>query len=58
MRTLYVPLPEDALARLDDLARREFREPKAQAAQFIVDGLRRAELPPDPSAARSQKAAR
>ena len=47
MRALYVPVPDDVLARLVELARAEFREPKAQAAALIVEGLRRAEAERD-----------
>jgi hypothetical protein len=42
MRSLYVPLPSEAVERLRELASREFRDPKAQAAVLILDGLRRA----------------
>ena len=42
MRTLYVQIPEAELARLAELARREYRDPRAQAAHLIVEGLRRA----------------
>lgn len=45
MRNLYVPLPSEAVERLRELASREFRDPKAQAAVLILDGLRRAGLP-------------
>jgi hypothetical protein len=48
MRTLYVPLPGDAVERLRELARREYRDTKAQAAVLILDGLKRAGLPADP----------
>ncbi len=58
MRTLYVPIDDDVLGRLVALARREFREPKAQAAALIVEGLRRAELKGDEAAAIRQKAVR
>ena len=44
-RNVYVPLQSDALAALIELARREYRDPKAQAAVLIVEGLRRAGLP-------------
>ena len=39
VRNLYVPLPEPALERLRELARRELRDTKAQAAYFILAGL-------------------
>lgn len=42
MRSIYVPLPEGAAERLRELARRELRDPKAQAARLILDGLDRA----------------
>jgi len=44
MRTIYVPLPEGAADRLRELADRELRDPKSQAAVLILDGLRRAGL--------------
>ena len=49
MRTLYVRLPDGAIDRLAELARREFREPKAQAGLLILEGLRRAGLDPERS---------
>jgi hypothetical protein len=42
VRNLYVPLPEPAIERLRELARRELRDPKSQATVLILDGLRRA----------------
>lgn len=47
MRSIYVPLPEDAGDRLRELARRELRDPREQAAWLILDGLRRAGLDVD-----------
>ena len=44
---MYVPLPEGATDSLWELARRELRDPKAQAAVLILEGLRRAGLPVD-----------
>jgi hypothetical protein len=44
MRSIYVPLPEGATDRLVELAHREMRDPKAQAAVLILDGLKRAGL--------------
>lgn len=41
MRNIYVQLPSEALERLRELARREFRDPRAQAAVLILDGLDR-----------------
>lgn len=43
-RSVNVPLQARALAALVELAQREYREPRAQAAILIVDGLRRAGL--------------
>lgn len=48
MKSIYVPLPEGTSDRLWELARREMRDPKAQAAVLILDGLRRAGLPVEP----------
>lgn len=47
MRSIYVPLPEGASDRLRELARRELRDPREQAAWLILDGLRRAGLDVD-----------
>lgn len=47
MRSIYVPLPAMAAERLRELARRELRDPRSQAAVLILDGLRRAGLPVD-----------
>jgi hypothetical protein len=47
VRSIYVPLPEGTTDRLVELARREMRDPKAQAAVLILDGLRRAGLAVD-----------
>ena len=47
MRSIYVPLPDGAADRLRELARRELRDPKAQATRLILDGLERAGLPVD-----------
>lgn len=58
MRTLYVPLPDAAVDRLVELARREFREPKAQASVLILEGLRRAGLDPERRPAQAAQAAR
>lgn len=44
MRAIYVPLPEGAADKLQELARREMRDPKTQAAWLILDGLRRSGL--------------
>jgi hypothetical protein len=44
VRSIHVPLPEAAIPSLVELARRELRDPKAQAAALILDGLRRAGL--------------
>ena len=53
MRSIYVPLPEAAIPSLVELAQRELRDPKAQAAWLILDGLRRAELE-EPTQARNR----
>ena len=37
MRSIYVPLPEGAIDRLRELARRELRRSKSQAAYLITD---------------------
>jgi hypothetical protein len=45
MRSIYVPLPEEAADRLRELAAREMRDPRDQATWLILEGLRRAGLP-------------
>jgi hypothetical protein len=47
VRSIYIPLPDGTTDRLVELARREMRDPKAQAAVLILEGLRRAGLPVD-----------
>lgn len=47
MRTIIVPVPERAADQLRELARREFRTPKAQACLFILAGLKAAGLDVD-----------
>lgn len=44
MRSIYVPLPEGAADRLRELARRELRDPREQAAWLILAGLKAAGL--------------
>ena len=44
MRAIYVPLPEGAADRLRELARREMRDPREQAAWLILAGLKAAGL--------------
>jgi hypothetical protein len=44
VRSIYVPLPETATDKLRELAHRELRDPREQAAWLILDGLRRAGL--------------
>ena len=41
MRRLIVAIPEAEADRLDDLARAQFRETRAQAALLLVDAIRR-----------------
>jgi hypothetical protein len=53
-RTLRVSLPENVAERLRELARREMREPQAQAAYLIIAGLRSAGLDPEPAQPRSR----
>lgn len=47
IRTIAVPVPEDAADQLRKLARREVRTLRAQAYVLILDGLRRAEMDPE-----------
>ena len=46
---INVPLPDVAIERLRDLARREMRDPRSQASLLIQDGLRRAGVDPEGS---------
>jgi len=47
MAYVVVPLTPEAEARLRELARRELRPARLQAARLVLDGLRRAGLDPD-----------
>ena len=47
MRSIYVPLPEGAADKLRELARRELRDPREQAAWLILAGLKAAGLDVD-----------
>jgi hypothetical protein len=47
MRSIYVPLPGGAVDRLRELARRELRDPREQAAWLILAGLKAAGLEVD-----------
>lgn len=40
-------IPDDAATKLAELARREFRAPRQQAAILVLEGLKRAGLGPD-----------
>ena len=48
IRTIAVPVPEDAADQLRELARREVRTLRAQAYVLILEGLRRAGMDPEP----------
>lgn len=41
-------IPDDAATKLAELARREFRAPRQQAAILVLEGLKRAGLGPEP----------
>ncbi len=47
MPTFYIALPEDAADRLRELARRERRSPRQQAAVLVLAGLDREAARPD-----------
>jgi hypothetical protein len=49
MRSIYIAIPDDAAAKLRELARREFRAPRQQAAILVLAGLERAGLDSEPS---------
>ncbi len=49
MRTINVPVPENAAELLTELARRELRTPRAQACLLILAGLKAAGLDVDQS---------
>lgn len=47
VRAIYVPVTEPMRHALNDLAEREFRDPRDQAAYLITEGLRQRELLPN-----------
>ncbi len=47
MRSIYIAVPADAADKLRELAQREFRAPRQQAAILVLAGLKRAGLDPD-----------
>lgn len=49
MHSIYIAIPDDAADRLRELARREFRAPRQQAAILVLEGLERARLAPERS---------
>jgi len=53
MRLVYVPMPAAVVAALTDLAAREWRSPRDQAAMLVIDGLRRAGVLADADAGRT-----
>ncbi len=42
MRAIYVPLSEPIRRALNDLAEREYRDPRDQATMMLADALRKA----------------
>ena len=48
MRSIYIAIPDEAADRLRELARRELRSPRQQAAILVLAGLERAGLDPEP----------
>jgi hypothetical protein len=48
MRSIYIAISDDAADKLRELARREFRAPRQQAAVLVLAGLERAGLDPEP----------
>ena len=50
MPTFYIALPEDAADRLRELARRERRSPRQQAAVLILAALERLDADARPAA--------
>ena len=56
MQALRVVIPDDAAAKLDELAHRQYRAPRQQAAVLLVEAIERADLgaaTPDTPAARA-----
>jgi hypothetical protein len=49
MRSICIAISDDAADKLRELARREFRAPRQQAAVLVLAGLERAGLDPEPS---------
>ena len=43
MRSLYVPIPDDVAEQLRQVARREYRSSRAQAAVLLREALERRE---------------
>lgn len=41
MRTIVVPIPEDVAERVAEIARAEFRTPRAQAVVLLIEALSR-----------------
>ena len=46
MQAIRVVIPDDAAAKLADLARQEFRAPQQQAAALLVEAIANARLSP------------
>ena len=47
MRSIYVAIPDNAAEELREMAKRELRAPRQQAAILILAGLKRARLDQD-----------
>ncbi len=58
MRSIYIAIPDDAAAKLRELARREFRAPRQQAAVLVLRGPERAGLDSGTVARRGRRASR
>ena len=57
MRSFYIALPEVAADRLRELARRERRSPRQQAAVLVLAALERENTAADPQPGRARSKA-
>jgi hypothetical protein len=53
MRSITLAIPDTAAAKLAEIARRQYRAPRQQAAALLVDAIEKAGLAADANAAAS-----
>jgi len=56
MRSFTIAIPEDAGAKLSELARRDFRAPRHEAAALLVEAIERASRRAQDAASRARPA--